>query len=54
VQVGEGVDDGEADAAPCVVVVSHLGWHVVPDHDAGAVLDDEEVGAITSWSSQNR
>jgi hypothetical protein len=45
VQVGERVHDGEPDASGDVVVVGHLGRHVVPDHHAVAVLDDEEVGA---------
>jgi hypothetical protein len=45
VQVGEGIDHCEPDAPGDVVVMRHLGGHVIPHHDAVAVLDDEEVGA---------
>ena len=45
VQVGERVDHGEPDPAAGVRSDRELIRHVVPDHDAGAVLRDQEVGA---------
>ena len=42
-EVGECVDDREPDAPPGVHVMAHRRRHVVPDHDAAAVLDHEEV-----------
>ena len=44
VEVGEGVDDGEADAPTDVGVLRHRRRDGAPDDDAGAVLDHEEVG----------
>ena len=56
VQVGHGVDEGEADAAADVGVARpSTPGTLVADHLAAAPLHDEEVGAdAPSWSSQNR